>query len=95
MFQLFVEANSIEANKLVPMLLTVIGSVHYILLWGLVSPKEKSFNELVATLKKQYDPEPIIIAESSVQLRTVSSVFVNERCTFSGANTSACVTIEY
>ena len=31
----------------------------------------------------------------SVQLRTVSSVFVNEICTFSGANTSACVTVEY
>ena len=50
-FQLFVEANGIEADKLVPTLLTVIGSVHYTLLRGLVSPqlpKEKSFNELVA-----------------------------------------------
>ena len=65
-FQLFVEANGIEADKLVPTLLTVIGSVHYTLLRGLVSPqlpKEKSFDELVVTLKKHYDPEPIVIAE--------------------------------
>ena len=39
---------------------------------------------------------PYLLAHS-VQFRTVSSVFVNEICTlnFSGANTSACVTIEY
>ena len=36
-FQLFVEANVIEADKLVPTLLTIIDSVHYTLLRGLVS----------------------------------------------------------
>ena len=64
-FQLFVEANNIEDDKLVPMLLTVVGSDHYSLLRGLVSPqlpKEKTFDELVSILKKHYDPEPIIIA---------------------------------
>ena len=65
-FQLFVEANNIEDDKLVPTLLTVVGSDHYSLLRGLVSPqlpKEKTFDELVSILKKHYDPEPIIIAE--------------------------------
>ena len=65
-FQLFVEANNIEDDKLVPTLLTVVGSDHYSLLRGLVSPqlpKEKTFDELGSILKKHYDPEPIIIAE--------------------------------
>ena len=64
--QLFVSANSSEDDKLVPTLLTVVGSEHYSLLRGLVSPqlpKDKTFDELVALLKKHYDPEPIIIAE--------------------------------
>ena len=65
-FQLFASANAIEDDKMVPTLLTVVGSTHYSLLRGLVSPdlpKDKSFDGLVALLKKHYDPEPIIIAE--------------------------------
>ena len=65
-FQMFVSANSIETDKVVPTLLTVLGSTHYTLLRGLVSPellKDKSYDELVELLKKHYDPEPIIIAE--------------------------------
>ena len=65
-FQLFVDANDIGDDKRVPTLLTVVGSTHYSLLRGLVSPqlpKEKTFDELVTILKKHYDPEPIIIAE--------------------------------
>ena len=64
--QLFVDANSMADDKLVPTLLTVVGSDHYSLLRGLVSPqlpKDKSFDELVTQLKKHYDPKPIIIAE--------------------------------
>ena len=38
-FQLFVEANNIEDDKLVPTLLTVVGSDHYSLLRGLISPQ--------------------------------------------------------
>ena len=65
-FQLFVTANAIEDDKLVPTLLTVVGSDHYSLLRGLVSPqlpKDKTYDGLVAILKKHYDPEPIVIAE--------------------------------
>ena len=65
-FQLFVTANSIEDDKLVPTLLTVLGSEHYSLLRGLVSPDlpmDKTFDDLVAILKKHYDPEPIVIAK--------------------------------
>ena len=63
---MFVSANSIADDKLVPTLLTVVGSTHYNLILGLVSPelpKDKSFDDLVGILKKHYDPEPIIIAE--------------------------------
>ena len=65
-FQMFISANSIETDKVVPTLLTVLGSTHYTLLRGLVSPelpKDKSYDELVELMKKHYDPEPIIIAE--------------------------------
>ena len=67
-FQMFVAANGIEDAKLVPTLLTVVGSKHYSLIRGLVSPlaalpKDKSHEDLVTLLKKHYDPEPIVIAE--------------------------------
>ena len=65
-FQMFVAANGIEDAKLVPTLLTVVGSKHYSLIRGLVSPvlpKDKSYEDLVTLLKKHYDPEPIVIAE--------------------------------
>ena len=65
-FQLFVAANSIGEDKLVPTLLTVVGAKHYSLIRGLVSPrlpKDKTFAELVDLLKQHYDPEPIVIAE--------------------------------
>ena len=54
-FQMFVSANTIADDKLVPTLLTVVGSTHYTLIRGLVSPelpKDKSFDELVDILKK-------------------------------------------
>ena len=65
-FQMFVSANAIEDSKVVPMLLTVVGSKLYSLLRGLVSPalpKDKTYDELVDLLKKHFDPEPIVIAE--------------------------------
>ena len=55
-----------EDAKLVPTLLTVVGSKHYSLIRGLVSPalpKDKSYEDLVTLLKKHYDPEPLVIAE--------------------------------
>ena len=59
-FQLFVDANTIAEDKLVPTLLTVVGSKHYSLIHGLVSlclPTE-TYGELVSFLKKHYDLEP-------------------------------------
>ena len=65
-FQMFVSANAIADDKVVPTLLTVVGSKNYSLLRGLVSPalpKDKTYDELVELLKKHFDPEPIVIAE--------------------------------
>lgn len=65
-FQLFVTANGISDDKKVPTLLTVVGATQYALIRGLVSPalpKDKTFDELVALLKKHFDPQPIVIAE--------------------------------
>ena len=57
-FQMFVATNSIEDAKLVPTILTVVGSKHYFLIRGFISPalpKDKSYEDLVTLLKK-YDP---------------------------------------
>ena len=65
-FQMFVSANAIEDSKVVPTLLTVVGSKPYSLLRGLISPelpKDKTYDELIDLLKKHFDPEPIVIAE--------------------------------
>ena len=59
-FQLFVDAITIAEDKLVPTLLTVVGSKHYSLIRGLVSPclPRETYGELVSFLKKYFDPEP-------------------------------------
>ena len=59
LFQLFVDANTIVEDKLIPTLLTVVGSKHYSLIRG-VSPclPRETYGELVSFLKKHYDPEP-------------------------------------
>ena len=65
-FELFIAANAINEEKLVPTLLIVVRFIHDSLLGGLISPDlpmDKSFSELVDILKKHYDPEPIVIAE--------------------------------
>ena len=60
LFQLFVDAITIAEDKLIPTLLTVVGSKHYSLIRGLVSPclPSETYGELVSFLKKHYDPEP-------------------------------------
>ena len=79
-FQLFISANSIEDDKVVATLLTVVGSKNYSLIRGLVLspalPKDKMYAELVELLKRHYDPEPIVIAE-----RFPSSTDVSKRRT--------------
>ena len=65
-FDLFVAVNDIKEDKRSSLLLLVIGMRHYSLIRNLVSPakpEEKTVAELVAILKKHYDPEPILIAE--------------------------------
>ena len=63
---LFIEANSVDADKKVAVLLTVIGAKDYALLQGLVAPanpREKSVDELMQALRSHYEPKPVIIAE--------------------------------
>lgn len=64
--ELFFVANSIANDKKVAAFLSVIGSKSYSLLRSLVAPakpKEKSYKDLVAALKKHFEPTPIVIAE--------------------------------
>ena len=64
--QLFFDANTIKEDKQVAVLLTVIGSSTYALLTSLLSPykpHEKSFAELAETLRRHFDPKPLVIAE--------------------------------
>ena len=65
--QLFFDANTIEEDKQIAVLLTVIGSSTYVLLTSLLAPckpREKSFAELAkTTLRHHFDPKPLVITE--------------------------------
>ncbi len=65
-FEHFVEANSIDADKKVPVLLSVIGGKTYGLFRSLIAPdkpREKSFKHSTDTLQQNFCPKPLIIAE--------------------------------
>ena len=54
------------AEKKVPTFLSVVGGTTYGLLRNLLapaSPKDKSFKEIVDTLKAHFEPKPLVIAE--------------------------------
>ena len=60
------DANGIEDDKQVAVLLTAIGSSTYALLSSLIAPRkprEKSFAELTETLCCHFDPKPLVIAK--------------------------------
>ena len=64
--QYFIVNDIVDAKKKVAICLTVIGSNTYTLLRNLLSPEKpasKTFENLVATLKKHLSPTPITIAE--------------------------------
>ena len=64
--QLFFQANGIDEEKQVPVLLTDIGGKTYALLRNLLAPQkpsEKSFEELSAILREHFEPKPVVIAE--------------------------------
>ena len=64
--QLFFIANDVADAKKVAVFLSVVGSKTYSLLRSLVAPalpQEKSFAELVETLRRHFEPKPVVIAE--------------------------------
>ena len=64
--KLFIEANSVDDEKKVAVLLTIVGVKNYSLLEGLLAPtnpREKSYDELTQVLKAHYEPKPVVIAE--------------------------------
>ena len=59
-------ANSIDAAKQVPVLLSVIGAKTYSLLRSLTAPdkpQDKSYAELSEVLQAHFEPKPLFIAE--------------------------------
>ena len=63
---LYMDANSVAAERKVPVLLTVIGAKAYGILKSLTSPdlpKDKSLDELQKALKAHFDPQSKVIAE--------------------------------
>uniref|UniRef100_A0AAQ4QCI8 CCHC-type domain-containing protein n=1 Tax=Gasterosteus aculeatus aculeatus TaxID=481459 RepID=A0AAQ4QCI8_GASAC len=65
-FEYFVLANSIKSEVMVPTFLTVMGGKTFNLLRSLVTPEkpgDRSYEEIVGTLKAHYSPKPLIIAE--------------------------------
>lgn len=64
--ELFLLANSIADEKKVPVVRSVVGSKVYSFLRDLLAPKlpqEETYAKIVSTLKKHYEPKPIVIAE--------------------------------
>ena len=64
--ELFFTANGIKDEKKVAVLLSVIEPKIYTLLRDLLAPdkpQDKSVVDLFGTLKKHYEPKPVIIAE--------------------------------
>ena len=62
----FFLANEIKDNKKVAVLITVIGTKAYSLLRSILTPAkavDKSYKQLVDTMKSHLDPQPIVIAE--------------------------------
>lgn len=60
----FFEANDISEEKQVATLLSVMGATTYGLLRNLVQPekqKEKSYKDIVDTLKNHFEPKPLLI----------------------------------
>ena len=63
--KLFFAANSITAERQVPIFLNAIGKTNYQLLRNLLShstPGDKSFSELVDALKGHFEPKPLVIS---------------------------------
>ena len=63
---MYFEANSVVPAKQKPVFLTVIGTKNYTLLsdyYAPDQPKDQTLDNLIATLKAHFEPEPIIIAE--------------------------------
>ena len=64
--QLYFEANAVEEDRKVAVLLTVIGAEVYETLRSLLAPdrpRDKPFDALLQVLKKHYEPQPLVIAE--------------------------------
>lgn len=64
--ELFFVAHDVAADKQVATLLSTMGASAYGLLRNLVQPekpKDKSFQQIVAVLRRYYEPKPLVIAE--------------------------------
>ena len=61
--QMFLVANSIQEDKKVPVLLSVIGGKTYVLLLAPDKPKDKTFEELSEVLQKHFEPKPVVIVQ--------------------------------
>uniref|UniRef100_A0A8C2AUS2 CCHC-type domain-containing protein n=1 Tax=Cyprinus carpio TaxID=7962 RepID=A0A8C2AUS2_CYPCA len=64
-FEYFVAANDITEEKVVPTFLSVMGPKTFILLRNLLQPEkpgEKTYDQIVNTLKAHFSPKPLVIA---------------------------------
>ena len=62
--QLYFEANPVEEDRRVAVLLTVVGAEAYETLRSLLAqalPRDKSFADLLGELNKHYDPKPSVL----------------------------------
>ncbi len=65
-FEYFMAANDIDQEKAVPTFLSVMGPKTFTLLRNLLQPEkpgEKTYDQIVNTLKAHFSPKPLVIAE--------------------------------
>ena len=63
---LYFVANKIESERQVAIFLSLIGGKNYALLCDLLllqQPKDKSLDKLMSTLRRHFEPKPVVIAE--------------------------------
>ena len=97
---LYFLANDIEADKQVPVFLSVLGGKNYTLLRNLLAParlSDQTLDNLKATLKQHFEPTRVVVAErfhfyhcNQAAGKTIAD-FVAELCRLKGCSHGHCI----
>ena len=66
---IYFEANEVPTNKKVPVFLSAVDGKTYTLLRSLLSltlPQDRSYDDIVNTLKRHYEPKPLVTVDRAI-----------------------------